>query len=85
MTISFEEKVYGITGEELDQILSAEYTTIEYEKDEVPSFLDSITDLEAQLAGGIDFHGEEHDRSEAIILNFTPMAYESHNFGGDAA
>ena len=83
MTISFEEKVYGITGEELDQILSAEYTTIEYEKDEVPSFLDSITDLESELVQGFDHH--EYERSEAMILNFTPMTYESHNFGGDAA
>jgi hypothetical protein len=82
MTISFEEKVYGITGEELEKIFAAEYTTVEPEIDEVPSFLDSITDLEAELVQGFDLH---HDRSEATILSFSPVIYEAHNFGGDAA
>jgi len=87
MTISFEEKVYGITGEELDQILSAEYTTIESERDEVPSFLDSLTVLEAELAGGIDRYGEEQIsvRAEGQMIDFSAFTYGAHNFGGDAA
>ena len=87
MTISFEEKVYGITGEELDQILSAEYTTIESERDEVPSFLDSLTVLEAELAGGIDRYGEEQISvsAEGQMIDFSAFTYGAHNFGGDAA
>ena len=87
MTISFEEKVYGITGEEIEKIIAADYTTIESERDEVSSFLDSLTVLEAELGGGIDRHGEEQISvsAEGQMIDFSAFTYGAHNFGGDAA